>query len=94
VGTNLEDEFEMKEEKIKDFETFVFLDLVVLLIFLFMLGIWAVDIGASAMLSGGSVVYLFGTRTAVEHYHIGLVLSQLSFFTLSLLFIFYIILRR
>ncbi|MFP4006365.1 MAG: hypothetical protein ACLFUR_06640 [Candidatus Hadarchaeia archaeon] len=52
-------------------------------LFVFMLGIWAVDIGVSAMSAGGRVVNGWWTRDPVQHYHIGLYLLAASGLFLS-----------
>jgi len=50
-----------------------------------MLGIWAVDIGASAMtIDDGYIITLVGDRNPVDHYHWGLWLSQMSFVSLTI----------
>lgn len=52
-------------------------------LFVFMLGIWAVDIGVSAMSAGDRVVNGWWTRDPVQHYHIGLYLLAASGLFLS-----------
>lgn len=59
--------------------------LIVLLLYLFMLGIWSVDMGMSAVASDGIVMTLFGVRSGADQYHFGLVLSQLCFLLVAIL---------
>ena len=50
------------------------LAVIILGFFFVMMGLWAIDIGVSGMVSGFSVTngWDWGTRTAVQQYHIGL----------------------
>jgi len=50
------------------------LTVIILGLFFVMLGLWAIDIGVSGMISGFSVTngWDWGTRTPVQQYHIGL----------------------
>lgn len=62
---------------------FVVLALAVLFVF----GLWTVDIGASAMLTGISVGTIFSTRSGIIQYHIGIVLLLVSFLALAFMVI-------
>jgi len=58
------------------------------LVFLFVGGLWAIDIGASFMNARDPVVKgLIFERTPSDHYHIGLLISELSFFILSMFYV-------
>ena len=48
--------------------------IIILGLFFVMLGLWAIDIGVSGMVSGFSVTngWDWGTRTPIQQYHIGL----------------------
>ena len=73
----------------------VFVSAIVLLTFFFVTGTWATDIGASVMISSAAGVPLiasgiFGERSGNIQYHLGLMLSSLSFLILAVLFIFHL----
>lgn len=60
--------------------------LIVFLIFIFMEGLWAIDIGVTGMsMKNGKVVTLFGTRNPDAQYHIGLTLCKMSFWIIIIL---------
>lgn len=56
--------------------------------FVFVSALWAIDIGSSALASGGTVIGLFGERSGNEHYHMGLVGAGVAFFALITLLAF------
>jgi len=75
------------EKKIKD-KLFFKISLVLILMFIMVTGLWAIDIGVSGMLVGRDVEGLFGVRKAVTQYHIGLGLSMTAFVILNLLYLY------
>ena len=64
---------------------FILTSLVALTIF-FMAGLWAVDIGASALATGVLAVEGFSfIRTPSQHYHLGLVTATVTFFIMAVI---------
>ena len=68
------------------------LNSLIAIVVLFVVGLWCIDIGASAMVleSSGVEVFvqtLFLVRTAQSQYHIGLILSLACFVILACLYI-------
>lgn len=61
------------------------------LIFIFMKGIWNIDIGASAWANDLVCTDGFSVWTGLQAYHIGLYEVMLSFFFLSLITIYSIV---
>lgn len=62
--------------------------LAVLLVWSHGMGVWMVDIGVSSMVAkanglNSKVIGLGFTRSGADHYHIGLLLSNLSFIALA-----------
>ena len=64
---------------------------VLVLTVLVLTGLWAIDIGASALISDSYVEGLFGVRNAVTQYHFGLVLSFMGFFILCCMYLYEIL---
>lgn len=65
--------------------------------FVFMIGIWAIDIGTSAIglehIIPVKVVTLLDERDPADHYHIGLVMAMLAFVFVVIYLNFVVILR-
>lgn len=53
--------------------------ILIFLTFAFAVGLWAIDIGASGIATGGRVIGGFWTRSPVKHYHLGLLVCSLSY---------------
>ena len=59
----------------------------IVLAMLFVVGLWTIDIGASAMLTNNYVQSLFFIRTGNQQYHMGLILSMVCFMLLIYLYV-------
>lgn len=55
-----------------------------------MTGIWAIDTGVSALTIGGKAVGIFGVRSAINQYHIGLFISSIAFLNVNGILIYYV----
>jgi hypothetical protein len=67
--------------------------ILVILTFFFVAGLWAIDIGASGAILDAAgyptqAVGLLFVRTPTQQYHLGLLLSSISFLILCAMFIF------
>jgi len=60
----------------------------VCLIFLFCIGLWTIDIGVSGIVTGQvGVTTLIGVRNPATQYHVGLIITIVSFMLLIFLLI-------
>ena len=65
--------------------------LVCLLCVLFTASLWVVDVSASAIAHGGGILTLLGHQDPYFIYHTGLILATLSFFSMVLIAVHFLV---
>lgn len=58
---------------------FFFMSMLFFFTFTFMIGAWTLDIGCSALVTGGKTYSIFGIRDPNITYHLGLLITIISF---------------